>query len=96
MKKELVKLKPQDRYKIYRAQGCKTCRQKGVLGRVALFEVLEMTPKLAEIINTQPTEAKILDEAKRQEMITMRQDGLLKAIEGLVSVEEVFRETSEG
>lgn len=54
-----------------------------------------MTRELAEIIQTAPTEAKIHDEAMRQGMITMRQDGILKALQGMVAIEEVLRETRE-
>mgnify|MGYP001613299261 CR=1 FL=1 len=87
IKKEIGKIKSQTSYKIYHAVGCKECKNKGIKGRIAIFEALEMTPKLME--------GNIAEEAKKQGMVTMRQDGLLKAIEGLVSVEEVLRETSE-
>ena len=62
---------------------------------MALFEVLKMTPELENIVNSGATEAKISEEAKRQGMITLRQDGILKALEGLISIEEVLRETAE-
>jgi type IV pilus assembly protein PilB len=80
---------------IYHSPGCSACKNKGVVGRIALFEILEMTPELGEIVNAGPTEHKILEEAQRQKMITLRQDGVLKALEGLVSMEEVLKETME-
>ena len=89
------KLKTREAYKIYHAPGCSVCKNKGVVGRIAIFEVLKMTSQLSDIISNSPTEAKISEEAKRQGMITMRQDGILKALEGTVSIEEVLRETSE-
>ncbi len=95
LEKELSKPKSGD-YKIYKAKGCKQCRNKGFAGRIAIFEILEMTPQLADIITAGATENKIVEEARRQGMVTLRQDGLFKATEGLVSVEEVLRETSEG
>lgn len=82
-------------YKIYRAPGCDKCRGKGTIGRMAIFEVLEMTPAFEEIITTNPTVQKIMAEAKKQGMITLRQDGVLKALDGLISIEEVVRETEE-
>jgi len=82
-------------YKIYRAKGCPTCKGKGVLGRVAIFEVLEMTPELEEVINAGSSIQKILSEAKRQGMIGLRPDGIMKALDGLVSVEEVIGMTEE-
>ena len=83
-------------YKIFHAKGCAACHNKGVVGRVAIFEVLSMTRELADIVTGGPTENKIVAEAKRQGMTTLREDGLQKAVQGLVSVEEVLRETSEG
>ncbi len=82
-------------FKNYRSPGCPACKNKGISGRVALFEVMEMTPELRKIISEDPDEPKILEESKRQQMITLRQDGILKAINGLVSIEEVLRETME-
>lgn len=82
-------------YKIYKAGGCKECGGKGFKGRIGIFEVLQMTPELAEIVNEGATQSKIEAEAKRQGMVTLRQDGILKALEGLVSIEEVLRETAE-
>jgi len=97
LKKEVGKLRgepPAGGYKIYHATGCSECKNRGAKGRIAIFEVLEMTSELADIISKEPTENKIGEEAKRQGMVTLRQDGLLKALDGLVSVEEVLRETS--
>ncbi len=82
-------------YKIFHAPGCDVCKNKGITGRIALFEILKMTPELEKIISGGPSESKILEEAGRQEMITLREDGVLKALEGLVSIEEVLRETTE-
>ncbi len=85
----------QDSYQIYHSQGCQACKNKGFSGRVALFEILEMTSQLKEIISKEPTEPKILGEALRQGMVSLRQDGILKALSGLISIEEVLRETTE-
>ncbi len=82
-------------YKSYHSPGCPSCNGKGIKGRIAIFEVLVMTPQIEEIINTGPTETKILDEARRQGMITLRQDGIIKALEGVVSIEDVLKETEE-
>lgn len=82
-------------FKIYQAKGCKKCGGKGTRGRIAIFEVLEMTKELEEIILGKPTETKLLEEARRQGMITMRQDGILKALRGIVGLEEVLGATGE-
>lgn len=82
-------------YEIYHSPGCAVCKNKGINGRIALFEILEMTPRLEEIISEGINEAKILEEAKKQKMITLRQDGVIKALKGFVSIEEVLKETIE-
>jgi len=80
---------------VYKAVGCKKCNYTGYGGRIGLFEVLKMTDELGEIILRQPSELKISEEAKRQGMLTMKQDGVLKVLEGNTSVEEVLRVAEE-
>ena len=66
-----------------------TCPQ-GTLGRIGVFEVLEMTPALEKITLEGPSESKILEEARRQSMVTMRQDGLLKVAKGVIGLKELL------
>ena len=82
-------------YQIYHAEGCATCKGKGIVDRVGIYEVLTMTPELENIILDVPTTQKILKEARRQGMVSMRQDGIVKALNGTVSMEEILRETEE-
>ncbi len=81
--------------KIWKANGCTKCNKSGFSGRIGLFEVLSMTTQLVDIIAKQPSEEEILKEAKRQGMITMRQDGMLKVLNGVTSIEEVIRATKQ-
>lgn len=80
---------------IYKAQGCKKCRGQGYSGRVALVEALEMTDSLADLISTTLSETRIAEEARKQKMVTMRQNGILKSFIGDTSMEEVMRVTTE-
>jgi type IV pilus assembly protein PilB len=80
---------------IYRPKGCPKCNMKGEKGRVGIFEILRMTKELETIIVEDPTEAVISQEVKRQGMITMRQDAIIKSLQGIISFEEVFRITEE-
>jgi type II secretory ATPase GspE/PulE/Tfp pilus assembly ATPase PilB-like protein len=80
---------------IYQPVGCGECGGTGYSGRVGIFEVLKMTEELADIILRAPTESNIAKEAKRQEMVTMRQDGIIKVLEGITSIEEVVRVTEQ-
>ena len=85
-----------DKLKIYEVQGCPKCGNKGTKGRIAVFEILEMTPQLEAIIISGPTESKILAEAKRQGMVTMLQDGILKVLDGIIGFEELIQVVSVG
>lgn len=91
-KKDLKIPKP---LKIYEAKGCKKCNQQGFFGRTAIFEVLKMTDELTDIILEGVTETKIKEEALRQGMVTMKQDGVLKALDGITTIEEVIRAAAE-
>ncbi|MEK7187814.1 MAG: GspE/PulE family protein [Patescibacteria group bacterium] len=82
-------------YTVYHAPGCNVCRGKGTIGRMAIFEVFRMMPELEAVISGSFTMQTLIAEAKRQGMVTMRQDGVLKALAGLVSLEDVLRETTE-
>lgn len=86
-------LKYKEPFQIYHGQGCNACKGKGTVGRMAIYEVFRMTPELSEIIATGFSEKKLMEEARRQEMVTLRQDGVIKALEGLVLMEEIMRET---
>ncbi|OHA08160.1 MAG: hypothetical protein A3B37_03840 [Candidatus Sungbacteria bacterium RIFCSPLOWO2_01_FULL_59_16] len=63
---------------------------KGTRGRIGLFEVVEMTPDLEKIILEGFSEAKIEAESNRQEMVTMRQDGIFKVLDGVIGMRELF------
>ena len=78
---------------LFIAKGCKECGASGYTGRIGLFEVLVMTDELSDIILQTPSEANIAKEGIRQGMITLRQDGVLKAIDGITTIEEVIRVT---
>jgi type IV pilus assembly protein PilB len=83
-------------YLIYHAPGCDACHGKGVSGRLAIHEVLSMTPGIERVIAGGPTLQKLAAEGKSQGMISLRGDGVLKALRGLVSMEEVIRTTEAG
>lgn len=87
IKKNISFKKP---FKIYRAQGCELCANKGTKGRLAVFEIFKMTPEVEKIINEDPKESKFREEAKRQGMVTMKQDGVLKVLQGVISFEEML------
>ncbi len=81
--------------KLFRGKGCDECKQSGTSGRMGIYEVLSMTPELEEIMSSKISENDIAEEAKKQGMITMKQDGIMKALLGLTTIEEVLRTTED-
>ena len=71
---------------------CEKCNGLGYKGRVGIYEIFSMTKEIENLILTgNVSEYQMADIAQKQGMITMAQDGLLKALDGLTSVEEVLR-----
>jgi type II secretory ATPase GspE/PulE/Tfp pilus assembly ATPase PilB-like protein len=81
---------------LFRAKGCPKCRGLGYKGRIGIFEVLTLNEEIAQKIIEMAPESEILSLALESGMITMLQDGILKALEGITSLEEVQRVTGEG
>jgi type IV pilus assembly protein PilB len=82
-------------FSIFEARGCRRCNFKGYLGRIGIFEILVMNDRLAELVRKKPSERELEKEASRQGMLTMRQDGIIKALKGITSLEEVSQATKE-
>ena len=79
--------------KIFRGAGCQTCHKSGYKGRVGLFEVMEITNELKQMIATGRTAAEIKTRAIETGMITLRHSGLIKVKGGLTTLDEVLAET---
>jgi type IV pilus assembly protein PilB len=79
--------------KIYKGQGCSTCNNRGYKGRVGLYEVLEITDELRELILVGASALELRKKAVEQGMITLRRSGLTKVMAGTTTLEEVIRET---
>ncbi len=75
---------------------CKKCAGKAFKGRIGIFEMLEMTDEFERIILGTLSESAMREEAKRQGMITMFQDGILKSLKGIVSLEELLEVAQAG
>ena len=81
--------------KLYRPVGCDKCHGLGFKGRIGIFEVLTITEPVEKLILEMGSEREITQAALEDGMITMAQDGILKAIEGLTSMEEVWHATGQ-
>ena len=81
--------------KLYRPKGCEKCHGLGFRGRIGIFEILTITEPVEKLILEMGSEREITQAALEDGMITMAQDGILKAIEGMTSMEEVWSATGQ-
>jgi type IV pilus assembly protein PilB len=78
--------------KFYSGAGCEKCQHLGLKGRIGIYEVMVMNADIEKIIlSGQVSEYVIQEAAQKNGMITMVQDGILKALDGMTTLDEVFR-----
>ncbi|HET6622424.1 MAG TPA: GspE/PulE family protein [Candidatus Saccharimonadales bacterium] len=75
--------------------GCDNCHGTGFKGRMGIYEVLANTLDIQKLITANATSNAIQDQAIKDDMVTMQMDGLIKALRGLTSIEEILRATRE-
>jgi general secretion pathway protein E len=80
---------------IYRGKGCSTCLNTGYKGRTGIFEMMILEDKLKNLILKTSDANAIKRTAVEQEMITLRHDGAQKVLDGITTIEEVFRVTQQ-
>ncbi|QQG43259.1 MAG: Flp pilus assembly complex ATPase component TadA [Candidatus Daviesbacteria bacterium] len=92
IKATLGKLIPQNQpFKLFKGAGCPKCNSTGYLGRVGIYEVLVVTEGIIKLILERASIQNIENAAIQHGMITMKQDGYLKVLEGVTTMEEVLR-----
>ncbi len=74
-----------------RGKGCSYCQKKGYRGRMAIFEIMQVTPGIRQLVYQNATTTQIREAAVREGMRTLYRDGLYKVMQGLTSLEEVYR-----
>ena len=79
--------------RIYKGAGCKICHNTGYLGRVGIFEVLEVSQEIRRLIVDKVDSDKIRVQAEKEGMTSMLEDGLSKVNQGVTTIEEVLRVT---
>lgn len=84
-------IKVPEKLQFYHSTGCGACHNLGYQGRIGIYEVMEVDDTVKEMIGKQASAVELKQNAIKMGMITMVQDGLLKALEGITDVEEVFR-----
>lgn len=77
--------------KVMKPVGCEKCNSSGYYGRVAIYEVMPISEKIAKLIVSKASAGDIQKLAMEEGMLTMKQDGYVKVLEGVTTVEEVLR-----
>lgn len=87
--------KKTEEVKLYKGNGCSECGNTGYIGRIGIYEVLTVSDSISRLILQSADSATIEKQAKEEGMITMMQDGYLKVLQGLTTIEEVLRVAQE-
>jgi general secretion pathway protein E len=81
--------------KVFRGKGCTKCHHTGYKGRCGIFELLLMTPTMKSLVLQTSDANQIKDHAVENGMVTLRQDGAMKVLQGVTTIEEVVRVSQE-
>ncbi|MBI2052828.1 MAG: type II/IV secretion system protein [Candidatus Ryanbacteria bacterium] len=84
-----------EKVRLYQGAGCSVCAHTGYLGRIGIFEVLEMTEEIKRLVSDRTPSGEIMLSARKNGMTTMMEDGLEKVFRGLTTLEEIIRATKE-
>jgi general secretion pathway protein E len=80
---------------LYRPMGCAQCAHTGYTGRISIMEMLPISDPMRSLVMKHGTASDLRNEAIREGMLTMYEDGLRKAVRGITTIEEVLRVTRE-
>ncbi len=89
----LQQLQLMDGTQLFHGAGCLSCKQRGYKGRIGIFELLSMTDSIKDFVTSKAPAHVIREAARKAGMRSLREDGVLKAVAGLTTVEEVIRVT---
>jgi type IV pilus assembly protein PilB len=91
---ETLPLADQNAYTLYKGKGCKDCKE-GYKGRIGIYEVFTMSDEMERLLAEKATTTQIQTLAQKEGMTTMKEDGYLKALNGVTTLEEVARVASD-
>lgn len=83
------------KHAFYVGAGCVACNKTGYKGRIGIFEILNVTEGVKTLTLKRASNSDILAQSKQDGLITLRQDGILKALDGLTTIEEIWRVSKE-
>jgi type IV pilus assembly protein PilB len=93
--KEYVPGKSHDTVTFFQGEGCRRCGDTGYKGRQGIYEVLEISPDIITMVNKRAEADEIAAQARKNGMITMIEDGLIKAKMGVTTISEILRVTKD-
>ena len=82
-----------NKLKLFQGEGCNACNGTGYKGRIGIYEVLGVSKGIQELMLERASGNKIGELALKEGMITMKQDGYLKALSGITTISEILRVT---
>lgn len=94
-REEVARVKSFKDLKFFKGAGCDKCNHSGYRGRIGIHEILEVTPTIADMIMQKKSAGEIQDEAERNNMTLLWQDGFIKAVQGITTIEEILRVSKE-
>ena len=80
-----------DKYKLYRAVGCQRCENTGYSSRISIAEAIDINEELREMINNDDQELNLEAVKKTEDFISVKQDGIIKVLQGVTTMEEILR-----
>lgn len=101
IKKEMANLESTHRelipskFTLYKGEGCGLCQKSGYKGRIGIFEIFGVTETIQPFVLRKTSASDLATQAIKEGMITMQQDGILKALQGVTTLEEVWRVTKD-
>jgi len=79
----------------YKGKGCKKCKDSGYKGRIGIYETLEITEEISKLILKKADSSQLKEQAEKQNIVTIIEDGFIKARNGITTIEEIMRVTKE-
>lgn len=90
-----AKIKELTQVKFFKGAGCDKCSHTGYKGRVGIHEILEVTPTVGQMIMEHKASNEIQDQAEKEGMVLMWEDGFIKAARGITTIDEIVRVSKE-
>jgi len=81
--------------RLFRGRGCLRCRGTGYLGRIGIFEIVRITENIRGLTRSDPDSEKLFSVAQKEGMVTLRQNAVMRILEGTTTYDEAFRVTQK-